>query len=75
MKKHSKANFVAITFSHQSKTLKISYSDTGKGSTLEAIKTGNGLQNVENRILSIKGLIIFEPKQGTGFKAKIQIPE
>lgn len=75
MKKHSEANFVAISFNHQAKKLEIRYSDTGKGSTLEEIKLGNGLQNVENRIISVKGLITFETKQGEGLKAKIQIPE
>ncbi|WP_197051695.1 tetratricopeptide repeat protein [Salegentibacter sp. Hel_I_6] len=75
MKKHSEAKFVALNFFHEDKKLKISYSDTGKGASLEEIKVGNGLQNVENRILSVKGLITFETKQGEGFKAKIQIPE
>jgi len=75
MKKHSEANFVALSFLHEDKKLKISYSDTGKGTNLEEIKVGNGLQNVENRILSVKGLITFDTKQGEGFKAKIQIPE
>lgn len=74
MKKHSGANLVAVIFSEEQKWLQINYSDTGKGCGEEALKKGNGLQNVENRIFSIKGRINFETKEGNGLKVNIRIP-
>lgn len=74
MKKHSAAGFVAIIFSKKEKFLHINYSDNGRGSELTTIKSGNGLQNVENRIFSINGTIIFDSEIGKGLKIKIRVP-
>lgn len=74
MKKHSTASIVAIIFSRTEKSLNIEYSDNGQGSELSAIKSGNGLKNVENRIFSVKGKINFETEIGKGLKTNIQIP-
>ncbi len=74
MKKHSTASFVAIIFFKTEKFLNIDYSDNGQGSELSAIKSGNGLKNVENRIISVKGRINFETEKGKGLKTNIQIP-
>jgi signal transduction histidine kinase len=74
MKKHSTASFVAIIFSKTEKFLNIDYSDNGQGSELSAIKSGNGLKNVENRIISVNGKLNFETEKGKGLKTNIQIP-
>ena len=74
MKKHSNASLVALIFNEEEKKLKIDYSDNGKGSSTQAIKTGNGLQNVENRIFSINGKLTFETEKGKGLKIIICIP-
>ena len=74
MKKHSAASFVAIIFSKEEKFLKINYSDNGQGCELSAIKSGNGLRNVENRIFSVNGTITFETEEGKGLKSEILIP-
>ena len=74
MKKHSNASLVALIFNEEEKKLKIDYSDNGKGSSMQAIKTGNGLQNVENRIFSINGKLTFETEKGKGLKIIICIP-
>ncbi|WP_286760471.1 tetratricopeptide repeat-containing sensor histidine kinase [Salegentibacter sp. UBA1130] len=74
MKKHSNASLVALIFNEEEKKLKIDYSDNGKGSAMQAIKTGNGLQNVENRIFSINGKLTFETEKGKGLKIIICIP-
>jgi signal transduction histidine kinase len=39
------------------KIIYIEYTDNGKGATIEKLNSKNGLQNVENRILAIKGTI------------------
>ncbi|MBZ9730068.1 tetratricopeptide repeat protein [Salegentibacter sp. JZCK2] len=74
MKKHSQASLVALVFTEEEKRLKIDYSDNGVGSSMNSIKNGNGLQNVENRILSINGKLTFETEKGKGLKIMIHIP-
>jgi signal transduction histidine kinase len=55
--------------------LYIEYTDNGKGATIEKLNSRNGLQNVENRILAIKGTITFDTKSGKGFKSSILFPK
>lgn len=74
MSKHSKASLVAIIFSEEKNLLNIQYSDNGIGLSNENLKSGNGIQNVENRIFSIKGKLKFEGEQDKGLKIFIQIP-
>ncbi|TDN87431.1 hypothetical protein DET49_112121 [Salegentibacter sp. 24] len=74
MRKHSKASLVALVFIEEENFLKIHYSDNGKGATQEAVKNGNGLQNVENRISSINGKLTFETEKEKGLKIFISIP-
>jgi signal transduction histidine kinase len=73
MKKHSDAQFVAITFSTEGKWLHINYKDTGKGCDGRP-RNGNGLINVRNRIASVNGKIEIESEEGKGFKVNIRIP-
>jgi len=74
MKKHSRASLVALVFTEEEKHLKINYSDNGEGATRQAIKNGNGLKNVENRIFSVNGKLSFETEKGKGLKIRILIP-
>ncbi|QED39014.1 hypothetical protein FK178_15380 [Antarcticibacterium arcticum] len=74
MKKHSGAKHVAISFAETPKSLEINYSDTGTGFTAEGLKKGNGLRNVENRLASVNGKIMFAAEADRGLKAGIQIP-
>jgi len=60
MKKHSEANIVAIKFTNAGKCIYVQYSDNGKGFDPDKLIYKNGLQNAENRILSIGGSITFE---------------
>jgi len=70
MKKHSKASITALTFEKVKKKIVINYSDNGIG--CELVKS-NGLHNAENRIIPLKGSIIFVSELNKGFKAKITI--
>ena len=74
MKKHSRASLVALVFTEEKKYLKIDYSDSGEGVTRQAIKNGNGLKNVENRIFSVNGKLTFENEKGKGLKIMVLIP-
>ncbi len=68
MRKHSNASIVALSFSHSRNKVTINYSDNGTGCKL---KKNSGLQNVENRIKSIKGMVNFETEIDKGFKVNI----
>jgi signal transduction histidine kinase len=74
MKKHSKCSLVVLNFKKNEKKLQIDYSDNGLGADFEKINLKNGLQNVENRILSINGTITFDIKSEKGFKVSFILP-
>jgi signal transduction histidine kinase len=74
MKKHSQCSLVVIAFESKKNTIEINYSDNGIGCP-EMLNFKKGLQNAENRILSIKGTITFETETDKGFKAKMIIPK
>ncbi|MCW2119609.1 hypothetical protein [Flavobacterium sp. 7A] len=74
MKKYSQATFVVIGFDSQENRLLIEYSDNGIGFT-EKLILKNGLQNAENRIHAINGLLTFDTQTQKGFKATINVPK
>jgi signal transduction histidine kinase len=74
MKKYSQASFVVIGFDLVQNTIKINYSDNGVGFAKELILK-NGLQNVENRIHALNGIVTFETEPNKGFKATISLPK
>jgi signal transduction histidine kinase len=74
MKKHSQCNYVFIGFEVLEKYIQISYADNGIGFN-KTIKHKNGLQNVENRIIAIKGTFTFDSELNKGVKAKIVFPK
>ncbi|WP_433832763.1 tetratricopeptide repeat-containing sensor histidine kinase [Flavobacterium anhuiense] len=74
MKKHSEAPVVSIKFDTNSNSLLIDYSDNGKGCEKSKI-IKNGLQNMEIRILAVKGTITFDTEPDKGFKVKITMPK
>lgn len=74
MKKHSQCSLVVLTFKKNEKKLQIDYSDNGIGATFDEKKSRNGLLNVENRILAIKGTLTFDTKSNKGFKVTIIFP-
>ncbi|TDE03872.1 hypothetical protein E0F98_10230 [Flavobacterium hiemivividum] len=74
MKKHSQASFVIIGFDSDKNNLKIDYSDNGIGFTEELVLK-NGLQNAENRIQAVNGILKFDSQINKGFKAKIVVPK
>ncbi|CAM1354727.1 ATP-binding protein [Tenacibaculum halocynthiae] len=70
MKKYSKANLVIVSFLQIKETLQVKYKDNGIG--VDTLEIKNGLQNMETRIKSIGGSIIFESEMQKGFQAKYQ---
>ena len=74
MKKHSKCSLVVLSFKKIKNDIQINYSDNGVGATFDKINLKNGLQNVENRILAIKGTVAFDTKSSKGFKVSFTFP-
>ncbi|WP_225876781.1 tetratricopeptide repeat-containing sensor histidine kinase [Flavobacterium muglaense] len=74
MKKYSQASFVVVGFDLELNKLKIEYSDNGIGFA-EKLILKNGLQNAENRIQTINGILTFDTQTNKGFKAKIVVPK
>lgn len=70
MKKHSNATLVIISFSEDKNIISIKYKDNGEG--VDKLNIKNGMQNMDTRIKSIKGLFKFESEYGKGFNANIQ---
>ncbi|QLC68037.1 ATP-binding protein [Flavobacterium sp. LPB0248] len=74
MKKHSNATLVAVTFKKRDNTIIINYTDNGKGIDSNKMVHKNGLHNIENRILAIKGKVEIHSDFGKGFKVLIKFP-
>lgn len=74
MKKYSNAKIVSITFKKTDYDIIVIYNDNGKGIDLNTIKFKNGLHNVENRILAIKGIIDIDSAPDKGFKVSFKFP-
>jgi len=74
MKKHSNATLVTIVFEKTEKSIIINYSDNGKGTDVNTITFKNGLHNVENRLLAIKGTIDIATAPDQGFQIFIKFP-
>lgn len=75
MKKHSNASNVVIRFATAGKNITIQYTDNGIGLDKKHINYKSGLQNAENRILSISGNISFGTVNEKGLKITITFPE
>ena len=74
MKKHSQCSLTVISFKKIENKIQVNYSDNGLGADLETLISKNGLQNVENRILSINGSFTFDTNPNKGFKTSFTIP-
>lgn len=74
MKKHSQATLAVIDFSNADKKIQIQYSDNGIGMPHGKTILKNGLQNVENRIKSIRGTLIFDIQTNRGVKLSFGYP-
>ena len=75
MKKHSICSLVVISFKIEKNIIHLNYTDNGVGADFEQQKIKNGLQNVENRIQTIKGTITFDTKSNKGFRVNISFPK
>ncbi|WP_123774078.1 tetratricopeptide repeat-containing sensor histidine kinase [[Flexibacter] sp. ATCC 35103] len=74
MKKHSQATLVSINIKIIDKNLTIIFNDNGVRTKNSTPNFKNGLQNVENRIKTINGNIIFDKNSEKGFRISFSFP-
>ncbi|MFZ0595661.1 MAG: ATP-binding protein, partial [Flavobacterium sp.] len=74
MKKHSQATLVSINLKKDEKKLTVNYNDNGVGTNKKTTILKIGLQNVETRIKTINGNIIFDNNSEKGFRITFSIP-
>jgi len=75
--KHANCNKIEISFEQTGDILHIKYEDDGSGfSIIETRKDSNGMgiENIQNRIQSLGGIITFSNAENGGMKAVIAIP-
>ncbi|HEX2936929.1 MAG TPA: PAS domain S-box protein [Bacteroidales bacterium] len=74
--KHAQASTIRIKIHKYQKKLKIQYADNGVGFNMDDVlnnKPGNGLYNMQNRVESINGYIVFNSQVGKGTKILIVV--
>lgn len=72
--KHADAKRIDIEIDFNDKVMTILYTDNGKGFDISNVEfNGMGLSNIQSRIKSINGNVIFESYTNKGFKTKIYI--
>lgn len=74
MKKYGSATLLSITVKIIDKNLTIIYNDNGLGAKNSTPNLKNGLQNVESRIKTINGNIIFDKNSEKGFRISFSFP-
>ncbi|MEP6806363.1 MAG: ATP-binding protein [Flavobacterium sp.] len=74
MEKNSQATLVSINLKKDEKKLTVIYNDNGVGNNKKTTILKNGLQNVETRIKTINGNIIFDNNSEKGFRITFSIP-
>ncbi|WP_166926229.1 tetratricopeptide repeat-containing sensor histidine kinase [Flavobacterium poyangense] len=68
MKTHSKATLASLTFKIKDKKLIVTYANNSVGTTKNNTALKNRLQNMESRIKTINGTLIFDAYSQSGFK-------
>jgi tetratricopeptide (TPR) repeat protein len=74
MKTLNNASLVSLTFKKEEKNIIIMYADNGTNISLKTTILEKRLQNVENRIKTIKGTLNFDPYSENGFKVNFKFP-
>ncbi|MBO6620969.1 MAG: ATP-binding protein [Balneola sp.] len=72
--KHAEAEYVLIRFATESGKLNITIRDKGKGFDINALKSGNGINNIKKRVETIKGKVKLESTPSEGTIWNIEVP-
>jgi signal transduction histidine kinase len=74
MKKHSNATLVGINLKKTDKYIELNYTDNGQRTGLNKMNLQNDFENIELRLLDVKGKIKVDETSTVGFKAFIKFP-
>ncbi len=72
--KHAEATQIAVTVENTAEALLFCYRDNGKGFDSAGISPGNGLLNIQNRVMLLKGEAQLRSAKGAGMEARISVP-
>ncbi|HAZ00991.1 MAG: hypothetical protein A2W95_01960 [Bacteroidetes bacterium GWA2_40_14] len=77
--KHSKANeiLIQLMFDETTRRINLDYADDGIGFNVKEVQQnekGNGLPNIQNRVLSFNGYFGITSHKNRGMQVKIEIP-
>lgn len=72
--KYSSATAISIEFRKLTENLQVVIRDNGKGFDLQAASTGNGVRNMQERALSLKGNLDLRSEAGNGTTITLSIP-
>lgn len=72
--KHSGCHLLTMQASFANKQFHLVITDDGKGFDTSVASTGNGLSNIQQRILSVKGTIRIDSTPGKGTVTRFSIP-
>jgi hypothetical protein len=72
--RHARAQHVSYSQTQDEKTLFVSICDDGQGFDMQAVHTGMGLANIQERVQSLDGTATIESEPSKGTTLSIQIP-
>jgi signal transduction histidine kinase len=72
--KYADATNVVLEIEIEQSTLKVRYRDNGKGFDINKLKTGVGLNSIQERLSSLNGIISIQSELNKGFEANINLP-
>jgi signal transduction histidine kinase len=72
--KHSGASTVWVQLACKEDEIRLSVTDNGQGFTVQSIKSGIGLMNMQTRAENLNGTFYIESKPGQGCKMEVVVP-
>jgi hypothetical protein len=73
--KYAKAANVSIDILRRDGNIVLMYEDDGIGYNFDTVVKGYGLNNIQARVQSVSGTVIFDAAPGNGARTIIEIPE
>ena len=75
--KHSQASTISIALYHAGGQIHLQYFDNGVGFNMSSLSngTGMGIVNIQNRVKTLSGDILWESSPGQGARVQIHCPE
>lgn len=72
--KHAQATQISIELRHLNHQFQLHYHDNGRGFLPTQTTHGNGLTNIESRVMLLNGKLHIDTAPGQGFTIRIEIP-